>query len=304
MTRVLPETLPAPFSFKELMAEISGRTPSPEVNFDPPTMATLSKPLAEMTVGVLVSCGVHTAEDAAFASTNDLSYRLVSRDTPLDELVLGHQAAIRHYALQDLNCAYPRDPLLDLETAGLFAKLAPYAVSLVGAISDQERLLTETVPQIHDEFRKQGVDLVLLLPFCPACHTSVPLIARALEKRGLATVMTSCLWERVHEYKAPRTVFLDFPMGCPAGRPGAPDQQRAVVAGALTGAFEVGDSWGVLELPVAWGTTGDGADDWRAEVRQLYADDAAGLASRADSLADKRTSLSGQETAFAIRCEC
>ncbi|WP_415394249.1 hypothetical protein ACMTN4_00290 (plasmid) [Rhodococcus globerulus] len=300
----MPSNLPTPFSFKDMMADISGRQPSPAVDFDPPTLTSLQMPLANATVGVLVSCGVHTAEDAAFASTNDLTYRLVSRDIELDELVLGHQAAIRKYALQDLNCAYPRDRLLELEAEGLFAKLAPHAVSLVGAISDQERLMQETAPQIYEEFRKQGVDLVLLLPFCPACHTTVPLIARALEKRGLPTVMTSCLWERVHEYKAPRTAFLDFPMGCPAGRPGAPEQQRRVITAALSVAVDIRDAWGVQELPIEWGTSGAGADDWRSEVRQIYIDDAEGLARRADSLTESRTTLAGQETAFAIRCAC
>lgn len=304
MTDIRPATLPEPFSFKSMMFEIAGRQPSPTVDFEPPVLAPITKPLSESTVGVLVSCGVHTDSDAAFAATNDVTYRMISRETPLDDLHLGHQAAIRYYALQDLNCAYPRDRLIELEADGLFAALAPEAVSLVGAISDQERLLTETVPSIAGEFERQGVDLVLLLPFCPACHTSVPLIARALEKRGLPTIMTSCLWERVHEYKAPRTAFLDFPMGCPAGRPGAPEQQRQVLTGALTAAVEIEDSWGVVELPVPWGTVGAAADDWRAEVRQLYVDDAGGLAERADSLAGERTELAGHEQAFAIRCAC
>jgi hypothetical protein len=258
-----------------------------------------------MRIGLLVSCGVHTAEDAAFAATNDLSYRLVSRETPLHQLMLGHQAAVRYYALQDLNAAYPRDRLLELEDAGLFASLADNAVSLVGAISDQEGLLQEVVPQIYDEFRSQDVDLVLLLPFCPACHTTVPLIARALEKRGLPTIMTSCLWERIHEYKAPRTAFLDFPMGCPAGRPGNPEHQRQVLTGTLNAAVEIQGSWAVRELPISWGTVGGGSDDWRAEVRQLYVDEASGLAARADSLKDPSiSSLACNERSFAIRCEC
>jgi D-proline reductase (dithiol) PrdB len=223
-------------------------------------VASLIKPLVEVTVGVFASCGVYHASQEPFAPTNDLSYRLISREISTADLILGHQAAIRHFAVQDLNVAYPRERLIELEAAGVFGALAPNAVSMVGAVSAQEQLLQQTVPVIADEFEAQGVDLVLLLPFCPACHTTVPLIARALEKRGLPTIMTSCLWERVYEYKAPRTAFLDFPMGCPAGKPNDPQFQREVLTATMEAAYRFPSIWGVAELPFAWEP---GAQAWR-----------------------------------------
>jgi D-proline reductase (dithiol) PrdB len=298
----LPRALPRPFSFKDMMQEISGREPSPAVDFEPPAMTRVDKPLEESTIGVFASCGVYHADQKPFEVTNDLSYRLISREIPLDDLILGHQAAIRHFALQDLNVAYPRDRMIELEAAGVFGRLADNAVSMVGAISTQERLLLETVPAIADDFESQGVDLVLLLPFCPACHTTVPLIARALENRGLPTIMTSCLWERLYEYKPPRTAFLDFPLGCPAGKPNDPAKQRDVLTRALRAADQFQDTWGIVELPIAW--TEDGRGGWEEEVRALYVADAEGLVRRADALTGKRGELAGQEKEFAIRCAC
>lgn len=119
MTDIRPATLPEPFSFKAMMFEIAGRRPSPTVDFEPPVIAPITKPLGESTVGVLVSCGVHTDADAPFAATNDLTYRMISRETAVADLRLGHQAAIRYYALQDLNCAYPRDRPVDVQAAAV-----------------------------------------------------------------------------------------------------------------------------------------------------------------------------------------
>lgn len=56
-------------------------------------------------------------------------------DWPLDDLILGHQAAIRQYAAQDLSVAYPREHLVDLEAEGVIGRLAPKVVSMIGAIS-------------------------------------------------------------------------------------------------------------------------------------------------------------------------
>jgi D-proline reductase (dithiol) PrdB len=303
MSQPMPASLPKPFSFRAMMSELFGREPSPSVDFEPPVIASLAKPLAQAKVGLFVSCGVfHRTDQTPLQPTNDLSYRLISRETPLADLELAHRAAIRAFALRDLNVAYPRDRMLELERDGVFRELAAYAVSMVGAVSRQEEFMREGVPRIHDEFVSQEVDLVLLLPFCPACHLTVPLVARALEKRGLPTVMTSCLWERIHEYKAPRTAFLDFPMGCPAGKPNEPALQHDVLRAALTIGARSQTSWSVDELPFQW--SADGSRAWEDEVRQLYIDDAKGFAERVDSLAKNRQSLAGQERDFAIRCDC
>jgi hypothetical protein len=71
----------------------------------------------------------------------------------------------RTWALEDLNVAYPRDRLIELETEGVFKKLAPNAISMVGSITLYTDLLTDVVPRIKDEFDRQEVDLALILPF-------------------------------------------------------------------------------------------------------------------------------------------
>src|SRR5262249_1029063 len=110
-----------------------------------------------------------------------------------------------------------------------------------------------------------------------------------------------------------RTVLLDFPLGCPAGKPNDPELQRAVLRAAFAAASTFGESWEMVELPLQWAA--DGSRAWEDQVRQAYR---AGLAAVAARGAPHRAGggaegggeggvgerLHGEEKESAIRCNC
>jgi D-proline reductase (dithiol) PrdB len=155
-----------PFSYVEFMTELMAPQPYPrQPEFAPPQLTPLRKPISQSTIGIFTSAGVQLRSDSMLAETNDLSYRLIDRDTPYPELTIAHQTPVRTWALDDLNVAFPRDRLIELEAEGVIGKLAPQAVSMVGSISKFTELIESTVPRIKAEFDAQGVDLVFLFPF-------------------------------------------------------------------------------------------------------------------------------------------
>jgi hypothetical protein len=112
----------------------------------------------------------------------------------------------------------------------------------------------------------------------------------------------STLWENSMAFKPPRTVFLDFPLGCPAGKPNEPELQRMILRAALEAAPAFGKPWRIAQLPFQWSE--DGNRDWEERVRELYRK---GLGTVEAHVADhqaKGESLVGQEKEFAIRCNC
>jgi D-proline reductase (dithiol) PrdB len=291
-----------PYNFSRLLAEF-GKTIAKPV-FDPPVLTPLRKPIAESTVGVFVSCGAQLPDDPPLLETEDITFRLLPRDAPLRHLIVSHQTLVRKWALEDLNVAYPIERLIELEREGVFRRLAHTNVSMVGSIERYTELIEHTVPAIKAVYDAQGVDLVLMLPFCPACHRATGIIARALEARGLPTVSTSVLWEMSEAVKPPRTSFLDFPLGCPAGKPFAAEQQRAILRDVFARApgFD-GRSWSMPVLPFQWNA--DGSRDWERITDDLYRN--GGLAITAAHMAAHAAvgeSLLGNERAFAIRCNC
>jgi D-proline reductase (dithiol) PrdB len=219
--------------------------------FDPPTLVPLRKPVAESTIGMFVSCGAQLPEDPLLLETEDITFRLLPRDTPTDRLVVSHQTLVRKWALEDLNVAYPIDRMKELEREGTFK-----------------------------------------------------IIARALEARGLPTISTSVLWEMSAAVKPPRTCFLDFPLGCPAGKPHAAAQQRDILRRTLQLAAEFDpDNWAMKSLPFQWDV--DGNRDWENATEELYRGGGIKITDRHMAAhASIGESLLGNERAFAIKCNC
>ncbi|MBI3014945.1 MAG: hypothetical protein HYY65_07805 [Candidatus Tectomicrobia bacterium] len=154
-----------PFQYVEFMTKLMAPRPYPPLpNFDPPQLTPLRRPIAEATIGLFSSAGVQLPTEPLLAETNDLSYRLIDRKTPLSDLILSHKTPVRIWAEEDLNVAFPRDRLAELESQGTIGRLAPRAVSMVGSITRYTELIEKTVPAIKEEFSSQGVDLVFLFP--------------------------------------------------------------------------------------------------------------------------------------------
>jgi len=155
-----------PFSYIQFMTELLAPKPYPrQPLFAAPKLTPLRKPISESTIGIFTSAGIQVRGDPPLIETNDLSYRLIDRQTPYSELTVAHRTPVRMWALDDLNVAFPRQRLAELEAEGSIGCLAPRAVSMVGSITKFTELLQSTLPAIKDEFDTQHVDLVFLFPF-------------------------------------------------------------------------------------------------------------------------------------------
>jgi D-proline reductase (dithiol) PrdB len=293
-----------PYSYARLFTELTGRNFPNRPVFDPPQLTPLRKPISQSTIGLFVSCGAQLPEDPPLGETEDISFRLVPRDTPVSKLVISHQTKVRKWAVEDPNVAFPLDRMKELEAAGTIGRLAHTSVSMVGSVQRFTDLVEQTVPAMKQIYDSQGVDLVFLFPFCPACHRATAVIARALEARGLPTLSMNVLWEAGEEMKPPRACFLDFPLGCPAGRPHQPAQQRAILRAALELAPSFQSApWEMKTLPFQWSE--DGSRDWEKEVDALYRDGGMSVVLRhQEAHQAEGESLVGREKEFTIRCNC
>ncbi|HVB34037.1 MAG TPA: hypothetical protein VNJ52_06670 [Patescibacteria group bacterium] len=112
------------------------------------------------------------------------------------------------------------------------------------------------------------------------------------------------LWEASEAVKPPRACFLDFPLGCPAGKPHEAAQQREILRAALKLAPEFDPAhWEMKTLPMQWSK--DGSRAWEQEVEELYRKRGIEMvaAHRAAHRA-KGESLVGRERAFSVKCNC
>jgi hypothetical protein len=98
----------------------------------------------------------------------------------------------------------------------------------------------------------------------------VGLVARILEREGLATVSLSSARDITEHIRPPRAAFLNFPLGNQTGRPGDAAGQRAILRAALRLAETVVEPGTIADLPEEWPDP-----TWEAETISLYQRDAA-----------------------------
>lgn len=79
------------------------------------------------------------------------------------------------------------------------------------------------------------------------------LVARVVEEAGIPTVVVSTGRDLSAQVKAPRTVFVNFPMGNPFGRPFDAPQQRMILRDALRALESVEIGGELIDLPYGWG---------------------------------------------------
>jgi D-proline reductase (dithiol) PrdB len=81
----------------------------------------------------------------------------------------------------------------------------------------------------------------------------VGLVARVVEEAGISTVVVSTGRDLSVQVRAPRTVFVNFPMGNPFGRPFDRAQQRAILLDVLHALERIQEGGTVIDLPYDWG---------------------------------------------------
>jgi len=80
----------------------------------------------------------------------------------------------------------------------------------------------------------------------------VSLVARVLETGGISTVTYTNARDIAASAGNPRQIFLNYPLGNPAGRPHDPDNQREVLGAGLK-LLEEADKPGIIvDLPDVW----------------------------------------------------
>ncbi len=95
------------------------------------------------------------------------------------------------------------------------------------------------------------------------------LIARHLEAHGIATLVIGSALDILEAGRAPRAVFVDYPLGHTVGRPFDADNQRAIVRDALVAFSRIDQPGTIVRLDHRWSDD----DSWQQEASDTRAVD-------------------------------
>lgn len=294
-------------NFRDMQSVLSGTTVENIESIDPfpnlpePTVTPLKKPVSELTIGLITSLGAHAPGQPSLDRTNDLSFREIDRSIPTADIAFDHVTPARFWADEDLNVAFPRDRMVELEAEGVIGALAPKAISYLGSISLWDAIATEMAPKVKAALDAQGVDLALLVPFCPQCHQATMVLARALEARGTPTLMFSVFRDLAEAYKPPRTALVDYALGSPCGRVNDPEHQRQTLRAAFEKVPLDVESRQIVELDLPY--QADGGREWEQTLFDNYRSRFDVVIENAQTHSTSE-SLIGREKEFSITCAC
>lgn len=255
--------------YLDLMNEITApMPPMPVARLGSPPFTPLRRPLREATVLIVNSAGVHLRTDPPFQFVDDLTCRRLSQSVDPTAVRPCHPSPIRRPGRQDVNVVHPYRRLAELADEGVIGRPSDFHLSTLGAIKQVTRIVTELGPAVAAEARAAGADLVLVVPLCPACHQAMGVLARAVELAGIPTVSVTGARDITERVRPPRAAYLDYPLGYCLGRPGQPDEQRAIVREVLALAERAEQPGEIVDLPFTWPEAG-----WEDGIVAQYHDE-------------------------------
>jgi D-proline reductase (dithiol) PrdB len=139
------------------------------LKFDSTPWAPVVKPLAQMTVALVTTAGVHLKTDAPFdmgSKSGDGSLRVIGAGVTQGDLVITHDYYDHTDADRDVNIVLPLDRLRELVASGVVGAVAKRHYGFMGHIENEqvEKLIRQSAPQVAHMLKEDGVDAVLVAP--------------------------------------------------------------------------------------------------------------------------------------------
>jgi D-proline reductase (dithiol) PrdB len=179
-------------------------------------------------------------------------------DTSIREIPIQVEAGDLRYAAkgydpaavnEDRNAQIPIDRLLEYEANAVIGRLNDVWISLSPWIPNAARVANETAPNIADRLVRYDVQAALLIPASRLCHQTLGIVARAIEQRGIPTILLSVDRPATDKVRPPRTAYYVGEFGSVAGKAGWKQYQHRVLDETLRW-IETFDQPGVRKLAV------------------------------------------------------
>jgi hypothetical protein len=101
----------------------------------------------------------------------------------------------------------------------------------------------------------------------------VSLVARVLEAGGISTVTYTNARDIAASAGNPRQIFLNYPLGNPAGRPHDPENQREVLRAGLKLLEEAERPGIIIDLPHEWSESREWMRKFMTDEQPFISDD-------------------------------
>lgn len=227
--------------WKSLYARWKGRrltdlTDYPFVSHTLSPFAPARRALPMLNLALISSAGAYIDGTEPFdteSADGDFSFREIPIEIEAEDLKFSARGYDPTAVKADLNSLIPIQRLVDYQNNGVIGSLNPAWLSFCGYIPDAARFVEETIPQMVERIKRYEVQSALLVPASKLCQQSIGLLARAIEKEGIPTMMIATEREVADKVHPPRCGFYKGEFGATVGAPNFREFQMRVLDQSL-----------------------------------------------------------------------
>lgn len=216
----------------------------------------MRRALPMLNLALISSAGAYIDGTEAFdteARDGDATFREIPIEVEAADLLYAGRGYDATAVRADRNSQIPIERLSEYQANNVIGSLNHVWWSLNGWIPNARLVAEELAPKIAERVARYEVQAALLIPASRLCHQTLGIVARALEKANVPTLMISVDRAMTDRVRPPRTAYYAGEFGRVIGNPNEKEYQLRLLDEALRW-IETFDQPGAKRLSVALGT--------------------------------------------------
>ena len=212
----------------------------------------LQRALPMLNLGLISSAGAYIDGTDSFdlsSKDGDVNFREFPIEVEAEDFLYAAKGYDAAAVREDRNVQIPIDRLLEYEANGVIGRLNNVWWSLSPWIPNAALVASELAPQIAERLISYEIKAALLIPASRLCHQTLGIVARAIEQRGIPTMLLSVDRLTTDKVRPPRAAYYTGEFGAVAGKPNWKQYQLRVLDEAIRW-IETFDQPGARKLAV------------------------------------------------------
>lgn len=196
----------------------------------------LQRALPMLNLALISSAGAYIDGTDPFdieARDGDINFREIPIEVEAEDLLYAARGYDSTAVKEDRNAQIPIDRLLEYEANAVIGRLNHVWWSLSSHIPNARLVANELAPLLAERVAAYEVQAALLIPASRLCHQTLGLVARAIEQKGIPTMLVSVDRSITDKVRPPRTAYYNGEFGSVAGKPNWKQYQLRVLDEAL-----------------------------------------------------------------------
>jgi D-proline reductase (dithiol) PrdB len=199
-------------------------------------LTPLKRALPLMNLALISSAGAYIDGTDPFdieSRDGDINFREIPIEVEAEDLLYAARGYDTKAVREDRNAQIPIERLLEFQANAVIGQLNNVWWSLSSYIPNAALVANDLAPRLADRLVNYEVQAALLIPASRLCHQTLGLVARAIEMRGIPTMVVSVDPLATDRVRPPRTAYYNGELGSVAGKPNWKEYQIRVLDESL-----------------------------------------------------------------------